>query len=192
MSKTKQEPKVRYGDQMVDLNEPFWKRVESSRDLVKQIPAQKKSSPEESRSTASVCHLFLKPMHGAPMRPVQLATAISGEGLQGDASRGRRKRQVLVIELETLRDFELNPGDVRENIVVEGLPLAGTAPGTRLKVGHVEFEVTGDCAPCNLIESLRPGMEQRIKGHRGTLCRVVTGGVINQGDPVALIEKPRD
>ena len=146
------------------------------------------SSEEESRPTATVRHLFLKPMHGMPMRPVQQATAISAEGLQDDASRGRRTRQVLLIELETLRDFGLNPGDVRENIVVAGLTLAGTTPGTRLNLRPVELEVTTDCAPCELIESMRPGMQQRIKGRRGTLCRVISGGVINVGDAVALIE----
>ncbi len=39
------------------------------------------------------------------MRPVQQLTAVSAEGLQDDVSRGRRKRQVLLIELETLCDF---------------------------------------------------------------------------------------
>ena len=63
-------------------------------------------TPEKlSQPTSSVCHLFLKTIHGEPMRPVQQLTAVSAEGLQDDVSRGRRKRQVLLIELETLCDF---------------------------------------------------------------------------------------
>ena len=126
------------------------------------------------------------------MRSVQQTTAISAEGLQDDASLGRSKRQVLLIELETLRDFGLKPGDVRENIVVAGLPLAGSAPGTRLRMGPVELEVTTDCAPCDFIDSLRPGLQQQIQGRRGTLCRVIRGGVVKLSDAVALIEVPRD
>ncbi len=149
------------------------------------MPAEKDSQPD-----ASVRHLFLKPARGAPMRAVQQTTAISAEGLLHDASRGRRKRQVLLIELETLCDFGLQPGDVRENIVVAGLQLVGTAPGTRLHAGAVELEVTTDCAPCDYIDSLRPGLQERIKGRRGTLCRVIRGGKISVGDAVALIAQP--
>ncbi len=145
---------------------------------------------KDTQPDASVHHLFLKPARDAPMLPVGQATAISAEGLQDDASRGRRKRQVLLIELETLRDFGLNPGDARENIVVAGLPLAGTAPGTRLHAGAVELEVTTDCAPCDYIDSLHPGLQKRIKGRRGTLCRVIRGGEISVGDAVALIAQP--
>ena len=107
--------------------------------------------------------------------------------MQEDANYGRRKRQVLLIEAETLRDFGLKPGDVRENIVISGLPLAGTEPGTRLQAGSVELEVTKDCAPCEYMNSVRAGLQQEIEGRRGTLCRVINGGFINVGDPVELV-----
>lgn len=126
------------------------------------------------------------------MRRVQHASAVTAEGLQDDANRGRRKRQVLLIELETLLDFGLSPGDVRENIVVAGISLAGTAPGTRLHAGQVELEVATDCSPCDYIDSLRPGLQRQIRGRRGTLCHVIYGGVINVGDAVALIGQARN
>jgi len=139
-----------------------------------------------------VQHLFIKPRHGAPMRPVQRATAITSTGLQEDVNCGKRKRQLLLIEAETLRDFGLDPGDVRENIVISGLPLAGTKPGTRLHAGPVELEVTNDCAPCEYMNSLRPGLQRDIEGRRGTLCRVVNGGFINVGDTVGFMNHPID
>ncbi len=80
---------------------------------------------------------------------------------------------------------------MRENIVIAGLLLAGTTPQTRLSVGPVEMEVTTDCAPCEYIDSLRPGLQHQIKGRRGTLCRVIRGGVVKVGDAVALIRQPR-
>ena len=50
---------------------------------------------------------------------------MSGKGLDGDVSYGRPKRQVLFVERETLDEFGLQPGQVRENITVAGLKLAG-------------------------------------------------------------------
>lgn len=141
---------------------------------------------KELTATPSVCHLFLKSQHGKSMLPVQEATAISAEGLQNDASRGRSKRQVLLIELETLSRFGLKPGELRENIVVSGIALAGTATGTRLHAGPVELEVTFDCAPCDNVDNIRPGLQQEIEGCRGTLCRVIQGGTIKVGDTVTV------
>lgn len=141
---------------------------------------------KELTTTPIVCHLFLKSLPGTPMLPVQEARAISAEGLQNDASRGRRKRQVLLIELETLSRFGLKPGELRENIVVSGIALAGTATGTRLQAGPVELEVTIDCAPCDNVDNIRPGLQQEIQGYRGTLCRVIQGGTIKIGDTVKV------
>jgi regulator of extracellular matrix RemA (YlzA/DUF370 family) len=68
----------------------------------------------------TVSNLFLKTQSGKPMTAVTAVTAVSGEGILGDASYGKRKRQVLLIDSETLSEFKLNPGDVRENVTLEG------------------------------------------------------------------------
>ncbi len=135
-----------------------------------------------------VTHLFLKPAQerGLPMLPVAQVFAIKGEGLQDDASFGRRKRQVLLIENGILDDFKLVPGDVRENIVVSGMRLAGTEPGVRFNIGEANLEVTMDCAPCDFLDSVRPGLKMEMHGRRGTLCRVVDTGLIRVGDKITL------
>jgi MOSC domain-containing protein YiiM len=135
----------------------------------------------------TVTHLFLKPKHGEPVRPVASAQAISGKGLQHDINFGRRKRQVLMIERETLDEFGLPPGDVRENVTVEGIPLAGLPAGTLVRVGEVLFEATMDCAPCEFIERKRPGLQAAMEGRRGTLFRVVQAGQIKVGDPISVL-----
>jgi MOSC domain-containing protein YiiM len=108
-------------------------------------------------------------------------------GLAGDVSFGRSKRQVLFLEKETLDEFGLQPGQIRENITVEGIHLAGLPAGTLLQAGEVLFEVTGDCAPCQFIEDIRPGLRDEMDGRRGTLCRVLNGGRIRVTDPVAIV-----
>jgi MOSC domain-containing protein YiiM len=130
--------------------------------------------------------VFLKTGHGQPLQPVEAANAEAGFGLAGDASYGRSKRQVLIVEAETLAEHGLAPGAVRENLTVEGVGLAGLPAGTRFRAGDAVLEVTMDCAPCAFIDGLRPGLAATLEGRRGTLCRVVESGAIRRGDAVRL------
>ena len=137
--------------------------------------------------TGIIQNLFLKPKHGQPVSAVSQVEAESGLGLVGDVSFGRSKRQVLFLEKETLDEFGLIPGQIRENITITGIPLAGLPPGTQLQAGEALFEVTGDCAPCQFIEDIRPGLEAAMTGRRGTLCRVLIGGHLRVADPVQIV-----
>ena len=134
-----------------------------------------------------IVNLYLKAKHGAPMQSASSVTADSGKGLAGDVSYGRNKRQVLFIEKETLDEFGLSPGQVRENVTVAGITLSGLPVGTRVRAGEASFEITGDCAPCQLIEDMKPGLSSDIEGRRGTLCRVLEGGQLRPDDAVTLI-----
>lgn len=134
-----------------------------------------------------VKNLFLKEKHGRPVTPVLEATAVSGMGLAGDVSFGRNKRQVLFIERETLDEFQLVPGQVKENVTVQGIQLAGLPAGTQLQTGEVLFEVMGDCAPCQFIEDMRPGLMEAMDGRRGTLCKVLDGGKLRLNDKVTIV-----
>jgi MOSC domain-containing protein YiiM len=134
--------------------------------------------------SGKILNLYVKRTHGAPMEEVCEVTAVDGQGLRGDSNYGRSKRQVLLIEQETLGEFGLVTGQLKENAVVSGVVLAGLVPGSQIQAGEVVLEVTGDCAPCQYIEDLRPGLREAITGRRGTLCRVVTGGLMRVGDQV--------
>ena len=134
-----------------------------------------------------IIHLQLKPAEGAPMNVVPSVEAIANHGLRDDANAGRSKRQVLLIEQELLDEFQLPIGDVRENITVQGIQLAGMAAGTRVRVGQALLEATLDCAPCQFIEDKRPGLRAAMEGKRGTLFKVIEGGAINVGDEVIVI-----
>lgn len=137
---------------------------------------------------ATVIHLQVKPAEGAPMKPEPSITAIAGYGLKDDANAGHsRKRQVLIIERELLDEFQLPAGDVRENITVQGIQLAGMPAGTRVRVGNALLEATLDCAPCQFIEDKRPGLRAAMEGKRGTLFKVLEGGEINLGDVIRIV-----
>jgi MOSC domain-containing protein YiiM len=136
----------------------------------------------------TVANLFLKTQSGKPMTVVTTVTAVSGEGILGDASYGKRKRQVLLIDSETLSEFELNPGDVRENVTLAGFELAKLSPYDQLMVGEILLAVTGPCEPCSMLDELRLGLSSDIKGRRGVLATVVRGGELKVGDPISLAQ----
>ena len=93
---------------------------------------------------------------------------------------------MLIIERETLEEFELPIGDVRENITVEGIKLAGLPAGTRMQVGRALLEATMDCTPCKFIEaSARDcGIRWQVAGHAIQSNR---GGKIKLGDEVRIV-----
>ncbi len=136
--------------------------------------------------SGTISGIFIKEAVGGAMRPVTAAQALANKGLEGDANIGKRRRQVLLIEQETIAEWGLASGAVRENVTVRNLVLAGLPEGTRLQVGSAVFEVTGDCAPCEFMDGLAAGLRAKSAGRRGTLCRVVTGGTLAIGEPVAL------
>ena len=138
---------------------------------------------------AKVMHLFRAPQKRAPMEELEEAVAVEDVGLEGCAhARPKGKRQVLLMDQETLESFGLRPGRVRENVTTEGLDVNGLAVGQRLRIGEVELQVSLVCDPCEQIEALRPGLQEAMQGKRGMLCKVLRGGVLRQGDEIEVLE----
>ena len=126
-----------------------------------------------------------------PMKEVAQANFITGLGMQGDRhlrSDGlRAKRQVLIMDVETLNHFGLEPGQVRENVTLEGLDLSTISAGDRVSLGaDVVLEITGDCEPCARMDEIRPGLKEEIDGKRGVLAFVEKGGVGSIGSEVGV------
>ncbi len=85
----------------------------------------------------SVANLFRAPQRRLPMEELHAAEALADLGFAG-CSHARRggKRQVLLVDKETLDSMELQPGMIRENITTSGLNVNGLLPGERLRVGN--------------------------------------------------------
>jgi MOSC domain-containing protein YiiM len=111
--------------------------------------------------------------------------AVEDSGFAGCAhARPGGKRQVLLVDRETLELMELRPGLIRENITTTALNVNGLALGQQLRVGESRLEVSAVCTPCDLMEAIRPGLRRELRGRRGMLCRVIAGGTIRTGDPI--------
>jgi MOSC domain-containing protein YiiM len=136
---------------------------------------------------ASVQHLFRALKKRLPMEELQEVQVLKDSGFEDCAhARPGGSRQVLLVDRETLDAMDLQPGTIRENITTDGLDVNGLEPGQKLRVGEIQLEVCMPCSPCDLMEKIRPGLRRELHGRRGTLCRVLQGGLLQRGD---LIEK---
>ena len=136
----------------------------------------------------TVLNLHLARVKGTPSDPVNEATAISARGLEGDRScLVNNARQVLVMDKETLDDFELAPGQIKENITTSGLDLSQAKPGQVFFVGsEVTLEVVGECEPCGKMDAIRMGLREELNHRRGILAMVISGGPIKVGDAIRI------
>lgn len=134
-----------------------------------------------------VSHIFLWTASRRPMREVENALVLADRGLEG-CGHGRpgSRRQVLLMDSETLESFGLKPGQIKENITTGGLCVNDLAKGQRLAIGPAVLEVAGPCEPCSRMDEIRKGLEQELHGQRGILCRVIEGGRIQRGDTIQL------
>jgi MOSC domain-containing protein YiiM len=136
---------------------------------------------------AKIAHLFRAPRRRMPMEELEHANAVANFGIEG-CLHGRlgSKRQVLLMDRETLEALNLAPGIIRENLTTEGLDVNALQPGQRLKMGEVLLEVSAECDPCELMEAIRPGLREALAGKRGMLCRVLNGGTLARGDEITV------
>ena len=138
---------------------------------------------------AHVSNLFIAVEHRKPMKAVDQATALANRGFEG-CLHGRHgsKRQVLLVDTETLAEFGIEPGMVRENITTVGLNVADLKAEQRLVIGGAVLEVTIPCEPCHQMDEIRMGLQEALRDRRGVLCRVIQGGRISRGDEIEVRE----
>lgn len=142
---------------------------------------------------------------GLPKRPVPEARILPG-GLDGDFNDwrsanlpGDQKQAVLIITAELLgqlnaEGWPVKPGDMGENLTLDGIPESALRPGVRLEAGDVVLEITEPCDPCTRLYTLPyigaergPAFLRATAGRRGWYARVVQPGSIRRGSPISLV-----
>ncbi len=134
---------------------------------------------------ARVQNLFRAPRKHSLMEELSEVRVVDDTGFERCAhSRPGSKRQVLLVDRETLEAMDLRPGIIRENITTDGLNVNSLPLGQQLRIGEARLEVSMVCTPCDLMETIRPGLRKELWGRRGMLCRVLEGGMIRRGDSI--------
>lgn len=158
----------------------------------------------------------LQARHRFSKVPTERIELIEGLGVQGDAHAGvtvkhrsrvrwdknqPNLRQVHLMQAELFDElaeqgFEIEPGDLGENVTTRGIDLLGLPTGCRLKLGPTaEIEITGLRNPCVQIDRFRPGLLKQVLGkdEAGNLVRkagimavVLQGGPVAPRDPIAI------
>jgi MOSC domain-containing protein YiiM len=147
----------------------------------------------------AVERIFLADAHGSQPRPVAVAVAHAGRGLEGDRHFDDGDScHLSLIEAEAIENMraehglDLPPGDARRQLVVRGVDL-GDLIGRRFLVGDVECEGEERCEPCNHLAGLvETPIVLRGLLHSGLRAKILSGGTIRVGDtvqPSALVSK---
>jgi MOSC domain-containing protein YiiM len=169
-----------------------------------------------------VTAVSLNPAHGFSKTLQRCLRLIANEGIEGDAHRGtttqhlylKRKNptqpnlaQVHLLASEKLQQlatlgFHIQPGELGENILTEGIDLLALPLGTLLHIGpEAVLQVTGVRTPCSQIDAFCNGLQQHLWGARdasgkrtrdaGIMSIVRTGGLVHTNDPIRIFLPPR-
>lgn len=163
---------------------------------------------------SSVVAVHRSPSHNMAKQPQLAILLLAGLGVEGDAhqgvtvkhrSRARQApgspnlRQVHLLHAELHRElaqqgFQLEPGQMGENITTAGVDLLGLPTGALLHLGdEAVVEITGLRNPCSQLDKIHYGLmkatlERREDGFiirkAGVMAVVLRTGTVQPGDPI--------
>lgn len=130
---------------------------------------------------------------GTAKQMINKANLIEDFGMEGDAHAGKWHRQISLLALEKIEDFnkrggEVNFGDFGENLVISGIELNKLPIGQRIIVGDTELEVTQIGKECHDKCEIFYRVGQCIMPTNGIFTKVIRGGTIKVGDICELVE----
>lgn len=152
--------------------------------------------------------------------PADNITLLEGLGVQGDAHMGKtvkhrsrvkkdptqpNLRQVHLIHKELFEElsqkgYQIQPGNMGENITTQNLDLLNLPKNTILKIGdNAQVQITGLRNPCKQLNDFQSGLMNELvfKDETGKIIRksgimgiVLTSGVIKPGDSIEVEYPP--
>lgn len=167
-----------------------------------------------------VAHLHVSPEHSFSKFSQDYITLIAGHGVEGDAHAGPtvkhrsrvaidpstpNLRQVHLIPSEILAEFvnkgfDVQPGDLGENITTAGIDLHSLPVGTLLRIGkEALLALTGLRNPCHQIADFRSGLlkqclpkdeQGEVQRRAGVMAIVIVGGRVSTKDSIEVALPP--
>lgn len=172
-----------------------------------------------TQTSSCVQGVYISAEHSFSKQPVSGIELLAGLGVMGDCHMGAQVRHrsrvaadpgqpnlrqvhLMPAELfdELRPDFDINGGDLGENITTRGIDLLSLPTGAMLKIGNTALvAVTGLRNPCQQIEAFRTNLLKAVvqRGADGKLVRkagimgvVVLGGTVRPGDVIEVTLPP--
>lgn len=129
--------------------------------------------------------IMLKTTKGGPLKEVS-EIQVSPDGI-ADALACLPQRQVLLLPESTLQEFNLQPGDLRENILIEGHELHNLESGTVISIGEADIRLTYHCEPCVKMKNF--GNVKNLLHKRGYFGTFLNQARIKTADEIIIREK---
>jgi MOSC domain-containing protein YiiM len=124
--------------------------------------------------------------------PLGQATLLAGGGIEGDLKGRSQSRQLNIMSAEVLEQlrgegFSTGPGEMGEQIVVNGIDLTSLKVGDRLRFGESAIiEMVLPRTGCDRFEHIQKHPKGSVRGRLGIMARVIFGGEIRVGDDVRV------
>jgi MOSC domain-containing protein YiiM len=165
---------------------------------------------------STVTTVSRSPEHTGVKPTCETIRLLEGLGVEGDAHQGTtvkhrsrvakdpnqtNLRQVHLIHAELIGElseggFNVEPGQMGENITTRGVDLLNLPAGTKLHLGaSAVVEVTGLRNPCTQLDKVQPGLMKACLGEdddgniirkTGVMSIVLAGGVVGADDTIRV------
>jgi MOSC domain-containing protein YiiM len=126
------------------------------------------------------------------MDPTDEVDLVAGQGIERDASFGRSRRQVTVIEREVFDRVrrslpDAHPSMRRANLMISGVRLEGSRRQV-LRVGGARILIHGETRPCERMDEQCEGLRAALSGSWGGGAHgvVLDDGLVRVGDAAEL------
>jgi len=140
-----------------------------------------------------ILSLNISDRKGMRKKPVKQVSLKAEFGIEGDAhasSEWHRQVSLLAVEsIQKMRDkgLDVKPGDFAENITTEGVDLLSLPVGTQLTIGDgILVEVSQIGKECHTRCAIYYQAGDCVMPKEGIFVRVLSGGVIREGDQLAV------
>jgi MOSC domain-containing protein YiiM len=135
-----------------------------------------------------------RPLDRYHRAPAAEAMLVADRGIESDRKSKGGDRQLNIMSaatLEQLRNegFHTAPGQMGEQLVLEGLDVDNLPAGSKIKLGpSAVVEVMIPRTGCDRFEHIQGKLKRLVRGRLGVMARVKASGKITVGDAVSVIE----
>ena len=84
--------------------------------------------------------------------------------------------------------FNIQPGQMGEQIIIEGIDLGSVGAGDQIQLGDAVIEVVNQRTGCDRFQHIQGKSPALAQGRMGVMARVVADGTIHVGAPVRLLQ----
>ena len=131
---------------------------------------------------------------GTQKKPIPSVQLVPDWGLAGDAHGGHWHRQVSLLSVEKIEDFNKRGANVDfgafgENLVISGFDFAALPVGTLFQIGEALLEMTQIGKECHNHCAIYHAVGDCIMPREGVFARVLQGGEIHVGDTIEMAQR---